>query len=218
MYISGGQMYGGKVDGMYKYTYNADNIRAAGEPENKFLEVGKQISKISFSKPDKYVWVFGVSEWSRKYYKQEIEQPEEYQDKEAINTLSKYLKEPYYYKIMSNDEDKRYDEKNNMNNDGLSDYPLFSEQTHSELDLQKLEKAEFYINELFTNTKIGKAPVKLLGYIVGSQYNIYFFYLTPQNKPDIIIYNQYHSLWKRVKYTGTLSEPRQLWFRAGDKK
>lgn len=205
MQISGGQLSGEHINGMYKYAFDANDSSVANPQQEGLPEVSPLVSRIDFSQPGKYVKVFVPSQWYKKNYERQIKTS----GKKTAKTTFKYMDKPYYYKIMDNSANIRSKEEMNMKNGGLENYPLFTQQNYTGEEPLNLKKAESYIKELFKETGIDDTSVKIQNYI-PSPTEIYFFYQTSDKKINIIIYDKDHSMWKKIDIKESPTAPRQL--------
>lgn len=221
-------MYGGKVNGLYKYQFDKNDIQVAkpdtvvdnGLIRQSLPYISPNLKSIGFTEPEKYVMVYTVSEWGRKFVERfnSNENTEEDESK-RLKDLKYYLTKPYHYRLMDKNDRKRADERSRMWNDNLVEYPLFSDYPHARvLNAAKTDSAEYYINEVLATYDKKNSGVELEGYIDAPlSHNIYFFCRSKKTKAlNILIFDRYHGLWVIGKHTEIESKPRQLWFSAED--
>ena len=116
-----------------------------------------------------------------------------------LNTIEQYLEKPFCFKVMDINEEKYKEENINLQNTGITDYPLFGkiEDSHK-IDKAKIKYAEQYIKEVLAVCKEKDAnKIQLLDFIYdsGQENIIYFFCQKNTKKVEIIRYNNYNNEW-----------------------
>ena len=116
-----------------------------------------------------------------------------------LNTIEQYLEKPFYFKVMDINEEKYKEENTNLQNTGITDYPLFGkiEDSHK-IDEAKIKYAEQYIKEVLAVYKEKDAnKIQLLDFIYdsGQKNIIYFFYQKNTKEVKIIRYDNYKNEW-----------------------
>ncbi|NDV69166.1 hypothetical protein [Dysgonomonas sp. 25] len=226
LYINGGQLYGGKVDALYTFGLL---------PEDE-----KQLYKVIIGEPRRRIWMYHVAEKDRNYYKQEKGELAWYEQKiedekrkkkkksleeslsrkkEWVSVVEEHLAQPYYYLEVSNDKEEREVEKRRWLHNRLTPYnPFdgcdFSLSVDNPFDFDSIRP---YLKEVLAYAESIYDAEPITYFLLGNRSEIGFFY-KHNGELKLLKYHLGQQEWHLLDYTQEVSQPRQLWFKASDKK